>query len=456
MRPGEAILNAASSVVYAERCGWWQRDYRSLQERAADCDSAAIDDNTCEGLRSVVYAVADDVKLGFADLLTGMVTAFMFALLSQRSFHIHWSSATDVWQPLIPGLFIDADVAYPEWRARAVNTIDRPRHFWESYPEHGHLFPERVHINDRSWQYYSRVDFDEVFKDSVVFIMSNRGQTYAAYENPKYRSLLQGMGLGDPDDAFGCLLRFLVRPKASVFRHHEETTPDIFSALSSRRRHYFVVGIHIRAGYELLTNLRDPARARSSMPDATYFDDFFRCARELSEAHVRSLRDSEEQGRQANTSSFLCPSTSQRRRDPLWVVFGDSDIVRDRVRETLRSMRVSAIVPAVSVGHSAGVGEDALRREACGDSDTCERRRRLKSLETAVAEHWFLSLCDRLVMPRNTGFSKTAAFMGLMKGRVYVAGPPHPANSSVLGVSERCVDGASVSFDSLGHDLAHI
>eukprot|EP00939_MAST-03C_sp_MAST-3C-sp1_P002701 g2701.t1 len=453
----EQILKLENDAIYGDitrtlndagdkRCGIWQEDFVENTQRTSQCGMflAGIGDFTVASCVSqnqgtVVYAVSDHSRLGYADILTGLVSAFLLAVLSRRSFHIHWSSARNIWEPQLPNLFVDMEDTYPNWREKAVNTVDRPRHRWESYPDLGDLFPKRVHIDDARWQYYSRVDFNEVFQDPVLVLMSNRGQTYAAYENPVYKPRLEAMGLKDPDDAFGCLLRVLIRPKISLFRQYEAatTTSSVFRAIRSPRPLY-TIGVHLRAGYALRSRIRHLGPGEARLLIENQFASTFRCARDLyDEEYSRSYN-------KRTNESFLCP----RIRDIAWIVFGDEIVVRDAARSIAKDMGIHAIVPDVSVvGHSAGV----MEKGGMGSSTRLDA-----FLGIAVVEHWILSLCDRLVIPRNTGFSKTAAFLGLMKGRVHVAGPPHFANSSKLAVSGLCVDKHATSFRDLAYDLAHI
>ena len=114
------------------------------------------------------------------------------------------------------------------------------------------------------------------------------------------------------------------------------------------------------------------------------------------------------------------------------------------------------LIPNVTsnIGHT-GTGDFSCHDRTCSASSsmTSSSNERLMYLEIAVAEHWFLSMTNRLIISRNSGFSKTAGFLGLLKNRMFASG--RKANSK-LYESVPCVSKNSASMLDMGSDLAHI
>ena len=389
--------------------------------------------------RSIVYVVPPDFVRGYADILTGLTTTFLLALLTRRNFHVYWRDGERVWQEKLPNMFIDT--LAEDWRTEAYDLVDIPNHARRSYPEYSKLWGDgMLHLDDdESWQFYRYVDFDEVFAEKeTTYIMSNRGQIYGAYENPIYRSRLTNM-IQDPDHAFGCLLHALFRPKPSIFRHFNRT----FLRTILKQKH--LIGIHVRVGDSLITHYKKHYN-NNELELMRLFANVWKCATEISEERIRRIR--------SETSTSFLSSFSGYSKNITWLVVSDSVDLR-RVLESSLPKYYNVLIPNVTsnIGHT-GTGDFSCQYKTCSAPPSMTTSdERLMYLEIAVAEHWFLSMTNRLIISRNSGFSKTAGFLGLLKNRMFASG--QKANSK-LDESNPCVSENSASMLDMGSDLAHI
>lgn len=164
-----------------------------------------------------------------ADRLVGAISAFYYALLTDRAFQISTYGE-------LPGFELVLDAPNIDWHHSPYNETDDlmvpMRVEYNSVVYHGaggREFPASLDAAERErHEFIYNVNDGWPWRDidlrrepsrnpdaEVVLIASNRGHTFPLFENPNHNEQLRAWGL-TPQTAWQCAFGFLFRPKAGV------------------------------------------------------------------------------------------------------------------------------------------------------------------------------------------------------------------------------------------------
>lgn len=247
-------------------CGTWQENYIKLHQEVL------------RGVRAPRFAVSVAVEAGLADRLTGTITDFFYALLTDRAFQIM------TYHPL-PGLETVFYMPNIKWyRPTDPDELIGPLKYtykgergYEGTRELGRdinqtKYAMQYMINDigGSFNDFISSDLNSFPKGhanaEVVFLASNRGGTIRLFDNPHHAAQLRAFGL-TPQTAFQCAFKFLFG-----FKDADVSESETFSTLA-KHPHQNVIGIQIRVGDGVFMG-----------EDNTHIEDFldyFKCAEEI-------------------------------------------------------------------------------------------------------------------------------------------------------------------------------
>lgn len=254
-------------------CGKWQKAYAQLQNE------------TLFGIRGPRYAISVAVESDLADRLTGIISQFYYALITERAFQV-------VTYGNLPGM---EDVFDSQGY---INWLQKP--FSDDL-----IGPLKyTYKGERGYSGFRGLDYDKVSKKEfammyminsnfvhnhfgssnlrhlppghadaeVVFMASNRGGTVRLFNNQYHSGPLKSMGLL-PRTAFSCAYDFLFRPKEAALEAHS----DIILTLSKRPPET-VIGIEIRV--DTLGKMGAEVE-NAKLED---FLEFFECAQDIEDS----------------------------------------------------------------------------------------------------------------------------------------------------------------------------
>ncbi len=195
-------------------CGTWQESYINLHR------------SILNGSSPPRYLVSVSVEAGLADRLTGTLTEFYFALLTNRAFQI----ITYGTLPRFEAAFLSPNI---NW-SRPLDDDHLISNLKYTY------YGERGYVGDRSYgpnintsvywsMYLINDDYSNSFflssnvskypldhdNVSILFVASNYGRIIRLFDNPYHRSQLFRMGLR-PETAVKCAFDFLFSPTVSL------------------------------------------------------------------------------------------------------------------------------------------------------------------------------------------------------------------------------------------------
>lgn len=204
---------------YEEVCGWsWQEVYIHLHH------------SIMSGKRHGKYIVAIPVKAGLADVLHGYISAFLWALISERAFlvervdrldddtqrtiefayhplYINWTSPSlhrDIYECLLPpydgGCSNPPSVGHATFNGKEAVS-----------------FRQVEGVNGGFTEEFDKVDLiDKYHEDDILLTASNRGTTYRIFDNPYHQHYLKNVLKLTPQTAFPCLFHLLFQMNKDV------------------------------------------------------------------------------------------------------------------------------------------------------------------------------------------------------------------------------------------------
>ena len=400
-------LGAVLEGRVASVCGSdWQDAYTALHATAAASPSPRI---------LVFNALGNG---GYADRLTGLMTALLLAILSDRALTVDWPGyEAALSTPRLASLpqLLRAAKAAPESEVRRVVWLNANRKtVARQVIEAAATSFDRLEA--------SRAGLDRLWPERVVFLRSNRGFTQALLNRSSSSSALassssvaaaQGLaaladarGLSARNAQFGCLFNYLLKPHAHVLA----PLRPLIAAM--RDPAYVTVGVHVRTGdatwaaEEAAAQQAAAAGGGGGGGGGGVGSDAMRArGRELYASHrfIYDFADRLAAGLAANRSA----RASERGRTPLQtpihsrlLLLGDSSALRAHVASTvLPAERV--LLPTVG----------ALAHVA--------RRSDADALATAVGEHWAYAHAAAFVYSSHSGFPRTAACRALRDDAIY-------------------------------------
>ncbi|CAI5474974.1 unnamed protein product [Closterium sp. Yama58-4] len=307
---------------------------------------------------------------GFGDFLVGLVSSFVAALLDRRAFVIRHDCIQYAFEP-----------AFIDWRPSADVPMDpsrRTSNLNESFS------PGEVPFLDLNG---NRVDLRvlERFKDfRNVKVLWNRGILTEMLTNGtgEWADALRATGLRPPY-AFGCILRFLVRPRKEVW-------PLVARLMQEMREvRTVVVGVHVRLSDSVV---RDPHATTSSVTPASMAAAMAQAAPIL--ACAKAVED-----------MWYPPPLTVR-----WMLITNSIDFKMAIRSHFPGKILETdFVPR----HS----------QAFGDKDQEQAKKEAEQGYREMVAEWLLLSSSNSFVLTISGFSRTAAMYSLRPMAIYT--PPH-------------------------------
>ncbi|GAA5857700.1 hypothetical protein JCM8547_004335 [Rhodosporidiobolus lusitaniae] len=210
----------------------------------------------------------DGVCGGIADRMLGMVSTFLYAILSGRAFSLRWE------QPAPVDLIFDSPY------------IDWSRSFTPSSPNLLPYTNKTVIASHDSLQQHDWPDFllDNFFPSFPsaygagkepywVSLDINRGVVFRSFYYDAVKPRLEELGL-QMSTAYSCLTSFLLRPKPAILKFITQYT-SFFSLPEN-----YVVGLQIRTGDSSMLN------GGFDTSNVTDYDNYFTCASQLARRYA--------------------------------------------------------------------------------------------------------------------------------------------------------------------------
>ncbi|ORZ15368.1 hypothetical protein BCR42DRAFT_416951 [Absidia repens] len=373
-------------------CGNWQDAFSTLQQqRLQELEQLKTKIAENESLLNsddvpafVSYVCQEDPMHrgsrscgGLADRMSGMISTFFYALMTNRGFFMNWqegdpTSLESVFEkPTINWSFDPEDMKQlyksDSLGFQSVNTLNFN---WEKI--RAAMFP------DGPIQ-----DFNELWTSKYVEVKSNRGYIIRTFEHStRYTDTLNEMGL-TKTNSFRCILDYLLRPKTGA-RRFINAYKQLFQMDS-----VLSIGLQIRTDDQAMAHPED---------DTNNFETwnyFISCANDL--------RDAKRQPHHKRVVYFLLTDSNKLRQE--FVAMNNNQTLRDRY---IKDDQTSMVVTGLPIEHIEAKTVKTKFDANITDSDS-DHERLLAGVNSAVIDNWLLSYTDYRLISRQ-GFGKMAAF----------------------------------------------
>ncbi|GAA6005241.1 hypothetical protein JCM10207_002909 [Rhodosporidiobolus poonsookiae] len=333
--------------------GQWEEEYRTLHS------------DMLEGkreLRLLEFACRDgDYCGGIADRVLGMVTTFLYSILTGRAFSMTWE------QPAPLDLLFDSPNI--DWSRPFNASSSTPIPYPYSSPA---LIDQRKEINAHNWEepkideFFPRFidEFGEGRSTPWLQLDFNRGVVIRSFSYPSIRPHLDRLGL-KLETAYSCLINYLLRPKAAVLAYIAQYS-SVFSLPE-----YFVIGLQIRTGDTSMYATR-----KDTVNTVKHHSTYFKCAA-------------------AVAATYADPS-----QKVIYYLISDSRVLEeDALRTFPDRVVVSGLKPAhVEIKTDKSDGFKAIKRAADGFMRT-------------VADSWIFASTDFQILTYRSGFGKIPTWL---------------------------------------------
>ena len=305
---------------------------------------------------------------GLADRLTGLMTALLLAILSDRAIALDWSGREVALR--MPRLSESGNTRLLK-AARAAQSSDTRRVTWLNANRTA-LQQEVIH---GMGGVESSSGIDALWPERVVYLRSNRGFTQQLLNAPGLASLVAARRLTPASAQFGCLFNFLLRPTDAALRPVRSLMSAMRDPVDASDGRYVTVGVHVRSG--------DSTWSAEGADAATDAEAMRTRGASLYASHkfIYEYADRLSQALASNMSARIGSHVSAR-----LLLLGDSSALRAHVA-TLHSPE-KLLVPTGALGHVA---------------------RQADALSNAVGEHWLYGHATAFVYSSHSGFPRTAA-----------------------------------------------
>jgi hypothetical protein len=319
------------------------------------------------------FLVAVPNLSGMADRIIGLTTVAMLAIANDRAFQI----GNRIPLPLFDIAFYGPNIKWnrptdPEWLIEPLKYRALIRNYNDSILQSGMFYGvntiEDLPLQDRLLR--EKLDTIAQANSTFVLMSNNRGKTIRMFENHNYRLRLSRYGL-NPDNAFGCILNFLMAPKPQIF------APFYPQLMTMSNMSILRIGIQIRAGDQLLmSNGNHTVNIHDYMT-------FFRCAQQI--------------------ESFAQHPGQQS----IWYLMTDSLALRQEAKKKFGNKLLVAM--NATVEHTSK--EDNVCKENCTVSD--------RGFQDAAAEWWMFGWSDYFVISKYSGYGRSAAMRSMKRTAIY-------------------------------------
>ncbi|KAI7870039.1 hypothetical protein BDF14DRAFT_1778694 [Spinellus fusiger] len=392
--PQRGFVNDTLTNPETNECGTWQGKYKALHERrleqlerlkAGDFGSFQHEDRP----KFVGYICEIDKKNrrhgcgGLADRMTGMVSTFLYALLTDRAYLAYWE----------PGNPIKLETLF-----------EKPNVDWSYDPEKlAALFKKKgqallsysqVNIINYSWKKLgatlfpqgSKQDFNTLWNSSFISMKSNRGYLIRTFqESTRYSEMLNNMGL-TKENAFRCFTDFLFRPTIGS-RRFIKVYKDLFEMKS-----VLSIALQIRTDDRALTNPEEDTNTLEQ------WDYFIKCANDL--------RDSVRKPHHTQVVYFLVTDSLSLRKE--FVSMNQNEelakrFLGDSYKET------TLLVTGLPIEHMEPKTVYTMLSPSSIAKMLKVKGEMSGAVNSALIENWLLSAANYRLISRK-GFGKMAAF----------------------------------------------
>ncbi|GAA5860561.1 hypothetical protein JCM1840_000300 [Sporobolomyces johnsonii] len=349
---------------------------------------------------------------GFADRVLGMVTTFLYSILTKRAFAVAWE------QPAPFDLLFDSP--YIDWsRPFHPNSTTPPRRVYANET----LVKARKEIEAHNWEESQIDDFFPGFVGNysdgktVPWLQFdfNRGVVLRSFTYPDVAPLVHSLGL-KVTTAYSCLLNYLIRPKAAALAFIAQYTS--FFSLPE----IFVIGLQIRTG-----DVSMYASRKDAVNTVSHHAHYFACADAVARTYAHPAQKI------------------------VYYLISDSRVLEE---DALRTYPDRMVVTGLKQSHveitKGDVGWKGLKGAADGFMRT-------------VAESWIFSGTDFQILTYRSGFGKIPTWLRGRQGTTIQIFNPHmepeytrvvkKKNKGVLPPPLDCsLDTALKSFSELAQD----
>ncbi|GAA5924173.1 uncharacterized protein JCM15063_005565 [Sporobolomyces koalae] len=311
---------------------------------------------------------------GIADRFLGMVSTFLYSILTRRAFSISWE------QPAPFDMLFDSPNI--DWSRPYTNSSKTP-------PQHVYrdasLKKAMTTIDAHNWE-EPQIDeffpsFVENYSDSGstpwLKLAFNRGVVIRSYAYDTVAPQLETLGL-KLETAYSCLLNYLVRPKRVVLAFIAQYT-SVFALPE-----YFVIGIQIRTGDTSMY-----ASRKDAVNTVSRHSQYFRCAESVSRTYAH-------------------PS-----QKVLWYLISDS---RTLEQDALETYPDKVVVTGLKQSHVEITSGSAAWKGVKGASDGFLR---------TVAESYIFAGTDFQILTLRSGFGKIPTWLRGKQGSTIQVFNPH-------------------------------
>ncbi|GAA5873501.1 hypothetical protein JCM16303_001145 [Sporobolomyces ruberrimus] len=311
---------------------------------------------------------------GIADRFLGMITTFLYSILTKRAFSISWE------QPAPFDMLFDSP--HIDWSRPFTNSSStQPQQIYANET----LVKSMKAIDAHNWE---EPQIDEFFPGFVgnysdskttpwLKLAFNRGVVIRSFTYDSVAPHLDNLGL-NLTTAYSCLLNYLIRPKRAVLDFITQYT-SVFSLPE-----YFVIGIQIRTG-----DLSMYATRKDVVNTVSRHSQYFRCAESVSRTYAH-------------------PS-----QKVLWYLISDS---RTLERDALETYPDKVVVTGLKQSHVEITSGSAAWKGVKGASDGFLR---------TVAESYIFAGTDFQILTLRSGFGKIPTWLRGKEGSTIQVFNPH-------------------------------
>ena len=248
------LIITDEAINNEEDCGSWQKQYSNLH------------DSIMKRSKPTRLLISVSVQEGLADNLTGMVTQFLFAFLTNRAFlRLSCRDTTrieDIFRPAqfswdknkIPEKLFSALMPNPHYpKTTSLTCLKQKGKIikWNGVT----ICPLQLINSNKthSIYYYNNLSSIPNSKDhssDVIAIAGNRGRSIALFKNPFYAEYLTSIGLR-PETIFSCIYRYLFRYKSDVICISDACKRAKNAIIDSKRNGSVIIGMHVRISDEI-------------------------------------------------------------------------------------------------------------------------------------------------------------------------------------------------------------
>ncbi|KAI9299787.1 hypothetical protein BJ944DRAFT_171877 [Cunninghamella echinulata] len=314
---------------------------------------------------------------GLADRMSGMISTFFYALLTDRGYLVNWEKGNPT---TLEDVFEKPNI---DW------SFD-PNEMKQLYDRKGNGYLS-VNTLNFGWEKIRNAmfpdgpsqDFNELWKENYVEVKSNRGYIIRTFDySTFYGEKLEQLGL-TKGNGFRCLLDFLFRPTLGS-RRFINAYKELFQMKS-----VLSIGLQIRTDDTALAHPEDDTNNFET------WDYFLTCA--------NKLRDAKRQPHHQRVVYFLLTDSNKLRQE--FVSMNTDQALRDKY---IQDDDTSMVVTGLPIEHIEAKTVKT-KFEADITANDSDHQRLLAGVNSAVIDNWLLSYTDYRLISRQ-GFGKMAAF----------------------------------------------